>query len=229
MPLFIVIGGLLILTLILASIAQRYHDYVEQRRLEVKRILMRVSEVEDLVRRMVGLPVPVEVVQLLRQDILARLQIAKQIYAGYKGIDSMILGARTALAQVKPTTHTVELDYLRMQQLTRALGEMLWLLKGGRLLTSITEEQRVQLMEKMTMQRAETLYNYHSREAAHLEKLNQLHQAHWHCTQLDSLLKPLIPTHQKVEVWYQEMQPICERIAAKLSGTQVDVPPSESE
>ena len=52
--LFMVIGGLLILTLVLASIAQRYRDFVEERRLYVQRILRRVAEIEGLVRRMAG-------------------------------------------------------------------------------------------------------------------------------------------------------------------------------
>ncbi|MES9930350.1 MAG: pyruvate-flavodoxin oxidoreductase, partial [Candidatus Thiodiazotropha sp. 6PDIVS] len=59
--LFIVVGGLLVLTLVLASIIQRYNDFVEERNQKVQRILNRVTEIEALIQRIPGLPVPVEV------------------------------------------------------------------------------------------------------------------------------------------------------------------------
>ena len=47
MTLFFVLGGLLFLALVLASIAQRYQDYVEERRRRVESILRRVGEALD--------------------------------------------------------------------------------------------------------------------------------------------------------------------------------------
>ena len=224
--LFMVIGGLLILTLVLASIAQRYRDFVEERRLYVQRILRRVAEIEGLVRRMAGLPVPVDAERLLRRDIVARLQVVKRIHSRYKGIDRMIQDAGTALSQVRATPRTT-LDYLRLEQLSRVLGELLWLLRERRLIAPLTEDQRTQLMAVVTLQRAEYLYRHHIREAERLAEEDQLHQAHWHCVQMQKLLKPLAGTHQQVGAWYQEAQPLCERITARLRGAQVDDSPSE--
>jgi hypothetical protein len=218
--LFMVVGGLLVLTLVVASIGQRYHDFVEERRLQVQRILNRVTEIESLIHRMTGLPVPVEIERLLRQDILARLKTLQQIHPKYKGVQGLIRSAETAVNQVKEQPQDPDLDALRLEQLSRLLGEIHWLFKERRLLTPITEEQRGQLLATLELRRTDCLYRHHIREAVRLEKGQQLHQAQWHCQQLKAFLEPLLQTHQQAGEWYREMQEVCQRVSAGLKGAQ---------
>jgi hypothetical protein len=218
--LFMVVGGLLVLTLVVASIGQRYHDFIEERRLQVQRILNRVTEIESLIHRMTGLPVPVEIELLLRQDILARLKALQQIHPKYKGVQGLIRNAETAMGQVKARPQGPDLDALRLEQLSRLLSEIHWLLKERRLLTPVTEEQRGQFMATLELRRTDCLYRHHIREAVRLEKAQQLYQAQWHCQQLKALLEPLFQTHQQAVEWYGEMQSVCQKVQAGLRGSQ---------
>ncbi len=58
MKLYLVLGGLLILTLVLASIAQRYYVHEAQWRRQIERILRRVDEFDELSGLFQGLPLP---------------------------------------------------------------------------------------------------------------------------------------------------------------------------
>ncbi|MES9851462.1 MAG: hypothetical protein ABW170_06465 [Candidatus Thiodiazotropha sp. L084R] len=217
--LFIVVGGLLVLTLVLASIIQRYNDFVEERNQKVQRILNRVTEIEALIHRIPGLPVPVEVETLLRQDILARLQALKQIHPKYDGINQMIQEAEQTMGQVKAQPQDTHLDALRLEQFSRLLKEVNWLLKERRLLAPMTDEFRDRLIAALDFRHAECLYHHHIKQAERLEKEQQLHQAHWHCSQLKALVEPLIQTHQRAAEWNKEIRRVCEKISNSLRGT----------
>lgn len=217
--LFIVVGGLLVLTLVLASIVQRYNDFVEERNLKVQRILNRVTEIEALIYRIPGLPVPVEVEKLLRQDVLARLQVLKQIHPRHKSINQMIQDAQQALGQVKAQPQNPHLDALRVEQFSRLAKEIDWLLKERRLLVPMSDDYRAQVMATLGLKRAECLYHYHIKQAEQLEKEQQLHQAHWHCSQMKALLEPLLQTQQQALEWYKEIQRVCEKVSSGLRGS----------
>ncbi|MES9939437.1 MAG: hypothetical protein ABW104_15945 [Candidatus Thiodiazotropha sp. 6PLUC2] len=217
--LFIVVGGLLVLTLVLASIIQRYNDFVEERNQKVQRILNRVTEIEALIQRIPGLPVPVEVETLLRQDILVRLQALKQIHPRYEGINQMIQAAEQAVGEVKAQPQGTQLDALRLEQFSRLLKEVDWLLKERRLLTPMTDEYRDRLIAALDFRHAESLYHHHIKQAERLEKEQQLHQAHWHCSQLKTLVEPLVQNNQQAAEWIKEIRRVCEKITKSLRGS----------
>jgi hypothetical protein len=224
--LFIVVVGLLVLTLVLASIMQRYNDYIQERNQQVQRILNRIGEIESLIQRIPGLPVPVEAEVLLRKDVLARLQALKQIHPKYAGIAPMIQEAERVIAQVKPQPQDTNLDTLRLEQLSRLLKEIHWLLEEQRLLTPLTDDDRARLMAALDLRRTECLYRHHIQEAERLEKAHQLHQASWHCSQLKSLIEPLRQSHQQASEWQQRIQQVCGKVSSSLQGSNQSGEPS---
>lgn len=217
MTIIFAVGGLLILTLILASIAHRYHAFVEERRQHVQRILKRVEEIDGIIQRMVGLPIPVELERLLRRDIVARLQAVKGIHAGFKGINGMIAQARQAVEQAAVSAATGDLSEQKVERFSRLTGEIEWLLKEDRLLVGINDQEREQLLEMIDTRRMETLYGYHMREANRKLKGNQLHQAQWHCEQVKSMLSKHGLEDEQIEGWYEEADQLHQRVVQRLS------------
>jgi len=219
MTLFFVLGGLLFLALMLASIAQRYQDYVEERRRRVERILRRVSELETMLWRISELPVPVEVERLLRSEVLARLRIVKQVHARYRGIDGMITAAAQALAEVKPHDAGRLLDHARLQTLVGVLGEVLWMLRERRHVSQLTEVTPAQLMQIIALRRAECVCRHHLHEAERMRQEQQLHQALWHCRQITAFINDNGPGDDpQVSDWYREAQSRAREIEREIRG-----------
>lgn len=218
MTLFFVLGGLLILTLMLASIAQRYHAYLEERRRRIERILHRVGEMEGLLHQMSGLPVPVEVEQILYKDVLARLNVVKSVHSRYEGIDRMIADAGRALSALQPRPLDCNLDEKQLETLIRTLGEVLWMVQERRFLSPVSDEERMQLMQIIALRRAECLSYFHQREANRMRSEGQLHQAAWHCNQIRTFLKENGPDNDRVRSWYRDAEQMYREISQEISG-----------
>ncbi|MET0068335.1 MAG: hypothetical protein ABW076_18475 [Candidatus Thiodiazotropha sp.] len=214
--LYFVLGGLLVLALVLASIAQRYHDYIEERRTQVQRILHRVDDLESMAQRMAGLPLPQDAERLIRQDIVERLRAAQQIHAGYPGLARRMQEAESALDGSPAAPASRDLDAQHVEQFSRLTGELLWILQEQRLMTPPAEDQRTQLTVRLTLGRADVLTRHHLREARHLQQAGQLHQAHWHCLQLRQMLEPLAGLHQEAAEWLQGSRELCQQIKSAL-------------
>ncbi|MES9993870.1 MAG: hypothetical protein ABW098_18125 [Candidatus Thiodiazotropha sp.] len=217
MSIFFAVGGLLVLALVLASIAHRYSAYVEERRQHVLRILKRVDGIDGLLKRMVGLPVPLEMERILRRDTLARLLAAKGIHARYPGIDGMISSAQQALEQAAPRAASVEMNEHKIERFSRLMTELEWLLRENRLLVEINEEEKENLLGMLVMRHSETLHHYHLAEAKRLLKSNQLHQAQWHCEQMKFILKERGLANEEMEGWYQEAEQLHGEVAQRLA------------
>ncbi|MEJ2592884.1 MAG: hypothetical protein P8178_16090 [Candidatus Thiodiazotropha sp.] len=226
MTLFFVLGGLLFLALMLASIAQRYQAYVEERRRRVQRILRRVGELEETLLRMSGLPVPVEAERILRSEVLARLELVKKVHPRYRGIDAMIAAAAKALDEVKPVEVGRLLDHVRLESLLRSLGEVLWMVQERRYISPLTEASPRQLMQVIALRRAECVYRHHRHEAERMAKDGQMHQALWHCRQILAFINEHGPEDDQVSDWYREAQSRARQIERVIRG-QPDVSSSE--
>jgi hypothetical protein len=218
MTIFYVLGGLLILTLMLASIAQRYHAYVEERRRQVEKILRRVAELEELITRMTGLPVPLEAERLLHEEILARLEVVKGIHHRHQGIDHRIAQAKSTLASLAPRESATNLDDNQMEILVRGLAELRWMVQERRFIAPLSEPLRASLLELLIMRRAEWLYRYHRRGIEHMLREDKLHQALWHCNQLHSFLLNEGPDNEQAQAWMREAEERRRQIEAEING-----------
>lgn len=207
----------MVLTLVLASIAHRYHVFVEERRQHVQRILKRVEEIDGLIKRMVGLPIPAELERLLRRDTYARLQAVKGVHARYKGINEMIAQAQQAIEQVAPNAAKGNLSEQQVERFSRLMSELEWLLKEDRLLVALNIQEKEHLLGMILLRRMEILYSYHVHEAKRLLEGNQLHQAQWHCGRLKSMLSKRGVEIDQIEAWQQEADQLHQQVVERLS------------
>jgi hypothetical protein len=211
-------GGLLVLTLVVASIAHRYHAFVEERRQHVLRILKRVEEIEGLIKRMVDLPIPVELERLLRRDTHARLLAVRSVHARYEGINEMIFQAQQGIEQVVARPVSGEMSEQKVERFSRLISELEWLLKEGRLLVEVNDQEREQLLQAIDMRRMEILCTYHIREGARLLKGNQLHQAQWHSKRLESMLSSCAVESNQIKTWREEADQLHRQLAERFSS-----------
>jgi hypothetical protein len=210
-------GGLLVLTLVVASVAHRYHAFLEERRQHVLRILKRVEEIEGLIKRMVDLPIPVELERLLRRDIHARLLAVRSVHARYKGINEMISQAQQGIEQVAAKSTAGEMSEQKVERFSRLMGELEWLLKEERLLVEISDQERERMLQAIELRRLEIFYGYHIREGARLLEENQLHQARWHSDQLKSLLSNRAVEADQIESWREEADQLHREVVERFS------------
>ncbi len=227
MTLFLVLGGLLILTLVLASIAQRYHAHVEERRRQIERILRRVEELEDILGQLRDLPVPAKALQLLYRDILARLEVIRQVHPRQPGLADRIAkarGAQSTLGERAPLA-SVELSESEIERLMRGLGQLLWMLQERRFVVPVGDDERERMLQRLALWRAEAHYRFHRRLAAALVAQGQLHQALWHCGQVRQLLRELGTDDASSRSWYREIDERYRTISAELSGQPSESPP----
>ena len=226
MTLYLVLGGLLILTLVLASIAQRYQAYVEERRRHIERILRRVDELDELAGQLRGLPLPPGVMTLLRRDALARLEVIRQVHPRHPGISGLIEGAKTALEEAKAApAASPDLDEMALGRLTRGLGRVDWMLREQRFVAPMKEGEGQQFQQAIAMQQAESLYRFHSRQAEIRTAADDLHQALWHCNQVRQFLREQGLDNERTREWYREMDQRHRELLNQLKGQSSESPP----
>ncbi|MCU7844500.1 MAG: hypothetical protein KZQ93_11740 [Candidatus Thiodiazotropha sp. (ex Monitilora ramsayi)] len=218
MTLYLVLGGLLILTLVLASIAQRYHAYIEERRRRIERVLQKVSEIEGILHRMRGLPVPVEAEEILRKEVLERLSVVKSVHSRHPGIDKMIAEAEQALSAVEPGTASLDLDEVQLATLIITLGEVLWMGQEGRFASELPEQDKIALMQVCAMRRAECLNRFHRREGEQKRRDGQLNQALWHYNQICKFIRENGPEDDRVRSWYRQAEETHREILLEING-----------
>jgi len=91
--LFIMIGGLLLLLLLVASLAQKYEQYMAAKRLAVRRLMVGVQQIEEALEKSRGGGLPSGVGKLLRNELLARYITIRQIFPRQPHISQLIVQA----------------------------------------------------------------------------------------------------------------------------------------
>jgi hypothetical protein len=175
---------------------------------------------EDIVRQLQGLPVPAEGLRLLYRDILARLEVIRQVHRRQPGIGGRMLKVVEAQAAVGESDGlaSVDLSDTEMERLMRGLGQLLWMLKERRFVAPVGEDERERLMQSLAMWRAEAHYRFHRRQAVRMVEQRQLHQALWHCNQVRQFLREKAPDNPSTRGWYEELDERYREISAELSG-----------
>lgn len=226
MTLYLVLGGLLILTLVLASIAQRYHAYLEERRRQIERILRRVDELDELAGKLQGLPLPPGVMALLRRDALARLEVIRKIHPRHPGLATRIESAKAAMAEVEAGQKSPQaLDEALLDRLMKGLGQVDWMLREQRFVAPLEPGEGESLRQAIVMQQAESLYRFHSRQAEKRAAAGEQHQALWHCNQVRQFLREQGPDNEQIQAWLQDIDRRYQALLAELKGQSSETPP----
>jgi hypothetical protein len=204
--LFISLGGLLIFTLLMASVVKYYQQQMAEKRLKIQRVLRGVDLVEGLLSRVAGCSFPAELETLLRRDILDRYQQVKKIHRRYGEIDTLLESAEHNLSQIV-TSRKIEIaDMGQLTRITSAYTEAIGYLSEGWMVSPLTQEQVSGLVEMAATRRAEAVRAYHLQQANDLREADDLRGAAEHCYNIKSFLREQGPDNDQAIAWYKEAE-----------------------
>jgi len=123
----LVIIALVGLTLLLAALASRYHQQQMMRRAVVQRMQMAIQRLDEGLSRLGRVPVPYEIRQLLRRDVVARYRMIGELARRSSGVDALVADAERRLAaETEQPSAVVPLadDENRLQQWLNGLHDL---------------------------------------------------------------------------------------------------------
>lgn len=92
--LFVVIGGLLLILLLMASLSQKYEQYIATKRRAANQIMLVARQIEAALDKTRGVGLPPGVGKLLRNELLARYITVRQIFPGQPQLNQLIQQAQ---------------------------------------------------------------------------------------------------------------------------------------
>ena len=203
---FITLGGLLIFTLLLASLVRQYQERMAVKRMQIRRLLRGVDQIVDLLQRVSDCPIPAEIERILRKDVLERYLKVQQIDRDFMGIEAMINQAQDAAGQVQEKQGFNIQDQSHLSRVTRALGEMIGYLQCGMLLQPVSQEQIQAFTELLGTCRSECVYRHHMAKAEEMRQAHRIHAALEHYNRIKLLLKEYGPDNSQVQTWCKEVE-----------------------
>jgi hypothetical protein len=204
--LFISIGGLLIFTLLMASVVKHYQEQMAAKRLRIQRVMRGVDLIESLFARVTACPFPAELENLLRQDILNRYQQVRSIHRRYQGIEALLVEAEGQLQQVSPARKIAIDGMAQLNQVIAAYTETIGLLSEGWLLRPLTQEEMNGFVDLAATRRAEAFRAYNLQQANDLKERGDPHGAVEHYIGIKSFLREQGPDNAQAKSWYQEAE-----------------------
>lgn len=215
--LFIALGGLLIFTLMLASIVRQYQERMAEKRMRIQRIVRGVDQIVDLLQRVVGCPLPAEIEKLLREDILSRYRAVRQIDRRFLGIEELISAAEQAVGLVREGQNFDIQDKPQLLKITNAMGEMIGFLQIGMLLRPMTQAKIRAFIELLGTRRSECVYRFHLAKAKEMQEQDQLHGALGHCNSIKTFLTEHGPANNQAKAWFAEAEELRKSLLSKAS------------
>jgi hypothetical protein len=210
--LFIALGGLLLLTLVTASLFKRYQERMAEKRRRIQRLLRGVDQIERLLFQLESCPLQPEVEMVLREDILRRFRRVREIHPRYKSIDVCITEADEALKQPRLNQEPEIRDAQHLQKVIASLNEVIGFLQQGRLAEPVKASKLSELVELIATRRAEAVFRFHRRQAEGAVKEGRRHDAIKHYNNIRSYLYENGPTVERVKQWYEETGEMKERL-----------------
>ncbi len=203
---FITLGGLLIFTLLLASIVRQYQERMAVKRMHIQRIIRGVDQIVDLLQRVADCPIPAEIEKALREDVLSRYLKVKQIDRRFVGIEELINEAEEATRSI-PGNHGFNIkDKPHLSKITKALDELIGFLQAGRLYQPMAQEKIHSFSELLGTRRSECVYRFHMAKAKEMQEEKRINAALEHCNRIKSLLNEYGPDNSQVRTWYREAE-----------------------
>ncbi len=87
---FAAIGGLILLTLFVNSVAEAWEQKQREKRLKILAIKRGLDNISDLLERLQGCNIGEEIRELLLNEIIARIEMIQRIDRNFHGVEALI-------------------------------------------------------------------------------------------------------------------------------------------
>jgi hypothetical protein len=207
MPLAVL--GLVVATLVLASLHQRYQVHQAQIRTAVRRIENQLLAIEEALAHLARVPLSRELRVLLRADVLARYRRIAKLHRGYPDIKSRVAEAETAMhgegAPPGGGVGTIDSEQ-QFRQWLGALDALREVVHFNALCQPLPRDVKTIFERELGERRAEVLARFHLIEARRLEAQGDITKARAHLTTLMQRLRRQGPSTEFVQALYAEAE-----------------------
>lgn len=192
----IAVMGMLLATLFMASVLNRYQAHQARLRAAVRRLEGGLLRTIDALAKLGGVPLSRELRVTLRGDILARYQRIQRLYRRYPDIGRKISEAEHALNAEGALTNDgvgpIE-DEQAFRVMTAAMKELIAVIEQGDTLKPIPTDVRKIFRRELGERHAEVMARFHLVAARRYENDGDLARARAHLTTLLQLLRRSAP------------------------------------
>ena len=227
--LFVAIGGLVFLLIVVTSAAQKYQAYQVQKQIALRRMHEGVQQIENMLDLAQGAALPKTLTVLLRKEVLARYVAMRQIHKSIPHISEDISVAQRKLQSAESMGEMARQavsDRMQLNRFTLGIGKIISFLQNHSRIAGMTQQEKLQFINKLADMRADYLNDFHSREATGLAQQEMWSDAADHLKQLMHYLSSHGPGTPHVTKIYQKASDDYKDIAMKrLPGSP---PPSIS-
>jgi hypothetical protein len=194
--------GLVVLTLLAASLVSAYQRHVQLKRHHIQRLLLGAQRAERLLAQLAAIALPRDIRLLLRQDILDRYRAVARLHKGYPAIEPMIQqalqrlnGEGSDVGQVLPVPADEEAFGLWQS----GIAELLEVLTRGGLLRPQAPDARQTYRERLLERQAECCFGHYMHLADELKQQGRATIARSRIQHLSELLLSLDLHSKRVE------------------------------
>jgi hypothetical protein len=211
--------GMLLATLFLAALLNRYQAHQAAVRAAVRRLESGLLQIQGALERLADVPLSRELRVTLRSEVLARYQRIQRLYRRYPDIGRRISDAEKALNAQGPTAGSgvgpIENEQV-FRGMHQSMKELISVIEHGDTLQPIPRDVRVIFRRELGERHAEVMARFHLVAAQRLEKEDRLSRARAHLTTLMHLLRTRCPATPFVRELFSET----EHMLTQLGGNR---------
>lgn len=197
---FAAIGGLLLLTLFVNSLAEAYEQKQREKRIKILRIKQGLDELSDLLEGLKNCNISDNIRNLLANEIMARLQTIQSLDRHFRGIQALIEEAQSAQDGVaRSNVDTDSKDETEFKKKLIKLGRLIRILNTHNWFSSVKPGILNEYINDIKLLRCEQIFQFYSDRAnAASDKENYLIAKEHYYYILHALKGSGINTHPRI-------------------------------
>lgn len=213
--------GMLLATLFMAALLNRYQTYQVAVRARLRRLESGIGELQNALGELRGVPLSRELRVTLRGDLIARLHKIRRLYRRYPAIAERLRAAETALNGEGPPSPggvgPID-DEQAFRRIVGSLDGLIRVMDQGDTIRPIPRDVRTIFRRELGERRAEVMSRYHLVESRRLETAGKMTAARAHLTTLLQVLRRRGPSTDFVRELYAE----AESALSALGSREID-------
>jgi len=225
-PLFLGISGLVLLLLFITFAGQKYQVYQYQRQLALRHMLTGIKQVENVLSLLEGCAVPVQLLVLLRKEILARYVTIRQIDKRFDNIGGLISLAQQEIQSAQsrtPLHRLVAADRATLERYIHGLSKLISFLDIEGHIAGMNEAERKEYQNTLVNLRADYIFEYYTKASVELADQELWDDAKRQTRTILQLLQThgLVTDHVK-HLYQQANQHLRQLVNRQAPGSTID-------
>ena len=217
---FAAIGGLLVLTLLVNSVAEAYEQRQREKRIKILKIKQGLDELSDLLEGLKNCDISDNIRNMIANEIMVRLQTIQSLDRHFKGIQALIAEAGTeAKTAAPPGVNINPNDETEFKKQLIKLGRLIRILNRYHWFSGIKTEQLNQYINDVKLIRCENVFRFYSDMAsAELEKERYMIAKEHYYYILHTLKGSGINSHQRIIELLEQTEFMLEQSSKMFAG-----------